>query len=374
MIRVCHISSVHQAYDTRIFLKECQSLAKAGYDVTLVAQHDKAETINGVRIIPLKRRMKGRLTRMLFFTWRVFWAGLKTRSKVYHFHDPELVPAGLALKLLGKKVVFDVHENVGRQIRSKDYLPLNGLISRLYGIIDWLSAKLFFIILAEDSYVPIYSKNTENYQTVLNMPDFDFLVPFQNADRGYDGKIQMFYVGGVTFARGIETIVNSLALLKEKGLDFHFHCVGPCEEGVMTRINALPNYAKVSDNLTFYGTLRLDKAMEMSKSCHIGLSVLMPIDNYLESYSTKIFEYMAIGLPVITSNFELYKNVIEKHETGFCIDPTSSEALARAIFKFVDNPQLISEMGTRGIDVAKRLYNWNYEEEKLIQVYKKLTK
>ena len=78
---------------------------------------------------------------------------------------------------------------------------------------------------------------------------------------------------------------------------------------------------------------------------YLKFSVLMPIDNYLESYSTKIFEYMDIGLPVITSNFELYKNVIEKHETGFCIDPTSYEALAGAMLKFADNPQLIVEMG-----------------------------
>src|SRR5690554_3414713 len=108
MTRVCHITSVHIAYDTRIFLKECRSLAKAGYEVKLVAQHPKREMVDGIEIIPVNRTSKGRLSRILFFVWRVFFVAIKTKSQVYHFHDPELVPAGILMRLMGKKVIFDI--------------------------------------------------------------------------------------------------------------------------------------------------------------------------------------------------------------------------------------------------------------------------
>lgn len=370
MTRICHFTSVHKAYDTRIFLKECRSLARAGYDVKLVAQHHTAETVDGVEIIPVNRKGKGRLSRVLFFGWKVFFVALKTKSQVYHFHDPELVPAGILMRLLGKKVIFDIHENIARQIKAKDYLPFNKLISKLYGVVDWISAKLFFIILAENSYEKIYSKWTKEYEIVLNMPDFDFLLPFQNVDRKYSHTIELYYVGGITFVRGIGTIVKALSELKSRGLNVMFHCVGPYDDSVMKEIEALPEFRNVENSIFFYGPKRLDLALEMSKKCHIGLSILLPIENYLESYSTKIFEYMAIGLPVITSNFELYRNVIEKHECGFCVDPKNPVELANKIIYLAKHPEVMTAMGRNGVKAAKSYYNWQHEEEKLLNVYR----
>lgn len=372
MTRICHITSVHKAYDTRIFLKECRSLAQAGYEVKLVAQHPQAETVDGVEIIPVNRKGKGRLSRILFFTWRMFYVAIKTKSKVYHFHDPELVPAGILMRLMGKKVIFDIHENIARQIKAKHYLPFKFVISKLYGIVDWISAKCFYIILAEYSYEKIYSNWTKNYEIVLNMPDFDFLLPFQNTQRVYNQTLELYYVGGITFVRGIETVVKAIYELKSRGHEVVFHCVGPYEDSEMEKIKAIPEFEKVKNEIHFYGPMRLDLALEMSKKCHIGLSILLPIENYLESYSTKIFEYMAIGLPVITSNFELYRKVIEKHNCGFCVDPSDPVELADKIEYFTMRNDAISEMGKNGIAAAKTYYNWKREEEKLLNVYAKL--
>lgn len=372
MIRVCHITSVHIAYDTRIFLKECRSLVQAGYEVKLVAQHPKREIVDGIEIIPVNRKGKGRLTRILFFVWRVCYAALKTKSQVYHLHDPELVPVGVFMRLMGKKVIFDIHENIARQIKAKHYLPFKSLISKLYGIVDWISAKAFFIILAEYSYEKIYSKWTKNYEIVLNMPDFDFLLPFQNTQRVYNQTLELYYVGGITFVRGIETVVKGISELKDRGYDVVFHCVGPYEDSMMEEIKAIPEFENVKNEIHFYGSKRLDLALEMSKKCHIGLSVLLPIENYLESYSTKIFEYMAIGLPVITSDFELYRNVIERHNCGFCVDPNDPVQLADKMEYFTKDNNAISEMGNNGIAAAKTHYNWKREEEKLLNVYSKV--
>jgi len=113
--------------------------------------------------------------------------------------------------------------------------------------------------------------------------------------------------------------------------------------------------------------------LRRSENCQVGLSILMPIENYLESYSTKIFEYMAIGLPVITSNFPLYQEVVERYECGFCVDPADPQELADRITELSKNNELILEFSTNGIRAAESKFNWNREEQKLLAVYQTLT-
>lgn len=108
--------------------------------------------------------------------------------------------------------------------------------------------------------------------------------------------------------------------------------------------------------------MRLDLALKFSKNCHLGLSILLPIENYLESYSTKTFEYMAIGLPIITSDFKLYKGFVEVYPCGFCVNPYSPSMLADTIVKFVDKPQEMIEQCNAGISATNPIFNWDHEE------------
>jgi glycosyltransferase involved in cell wall biosynthesis len=298
---------------------------------------------------------------------------LRTRSQVYHFHDPELIPFGILLRLFGKTVIFDIHENIAKQIRVKTYLPMRNFISRLYGWVDWISSKAFFLILAEHSYQKIYDRFTDRYEIILNMPDISLLSRYRTTDRPVKESIELYYVGGITFERGIKTIVEAMQILKRSNHVVRFHCVGPYEGEIMNKIRAIQGFDEVGDTIFFYGPQRLDLALQRSESCHIGLSILLPIENYLESYSTKIFEYMAIGLPVITSNFPLYKNVVERYRCGFCVDPRDAEQLADRILELGKKPDMLSEMGRNGIRAAQDQFNWSKEEEKLLSVYTNLT-
>ena len=135
MIKVCHISSAHPPFDVRIFHKECVSLAQAGFDVSLVITHDKHETVQGVKMIPLPPT-KGRIHRMVIKTYFAFYRALKTKSKIYHFHDPELIILGLMLKVKGKKVIYDIHENNSASILSKPYIRSKVLKELIFVFVD----------------------------------------------------------------------------------------------------------------------------------------------------------------------------------------------------------------------------------------------
>lgn len=370
MIKVCHISTLHHTYDTRIFFKECCALASNNYIVTLVIPADKDEYLNGVYIKAIKKYEKVflRLTLTVFYA---FIKAYKSKSKIYHFHDPELFFVGIIFKILGKKVIFDVHENISVQIKRKEWLPFKKVISFLYRGVDFLSSKLFFLIYAENSYEKIYQKYKPNYEIVLNLPDLSYLNSYVVNDRS-NLKNELFYVGGVSFDRGIDSIIESLAILKLKMNNFIFHCIGPIDEGVMEEINKLESFQFVKENIIFYGFLKLSDSYEISKSCKIGLSILKPIENYKQSYSTKFFEYMSVKLPVVTSNFDLYKSVIEYSKCGICVNPLDPKEIFSAIYRILNDEELAHKMGENGREAVLNKYNWKVEETKLINVYKTL--
>ena len=368
---ITHLTSVHPRYDTRVFLRECCSLAKVEeYSVSLIVADNLGDELkNDVSIYDVGK-LDGRLNRVLKTTKKVFQKAKELDSDIYHFHDPELIPIGLKLKRMGKEVIFDVHEDTSSQIKNKFYIPkpFRAMFGFMYSILNGYIAKKFRLVLAEASYEAIYKDKTQDYIILQNFPDTKFLEPYRVVERRKNG---IFYIGGVSNERGLDVTIKALKILKDRDIDFYMHYIGPIYS---QNLIADLDLEGIEDKIKFYGNMVLNEGFEISKECKVGLSVLKPVKNMQTSYSTKVFEYMAVNLPVITSNFPLYQDVVETFHTGRCIDPQDGSELADAIEYIFTHEEEAKVMGENGSRAVAEQFNWDIENRKLLALYEEILK
>jgi glycosyltransferase involved in cell wall biosynthesis len=373
-MKICILTSVHSPFNARIFHKQAKSLVKAGYEVTLIAQHDKDEAVDGIKIIALPRP-KNRFWRMLGTTWQAFNRARKQKADIYHFHDPELLPIGVLLKLFTKgKIIYDVHENVRWDIITKSWLPktLRGPFSLVYRLIEKLSFPfLDEIIIAEDSYIKNYKKR-KNIIALRNYPVLSY------AKRTAEVKAlppTLVYVGGISQARGALELIESVRLLKTKYEKVTLTLVGPIySNSLKERIAKLQKELGLQDNVRRVGKIKHQEIYNILSRCNIGMAILHPEPNYIESLPTKLFEYMAAGLPVIASNFPLWKEMVEGNNCGLTVDPLKPAEIAKAVEYLIERPPEARKMGRNGRKAVSEKYNWENEGKKLLALYAYLLK
>ncbi len=367
MKKVVHLTSVHSPFDTRIFLKQCCTLASEGYEVVLIAPHSREEIVDGVQIrpVPLPR---GRFSRVFLTTYRVARSALRENGDLYHIHDPELLPVGQWLRLQGKQVVYDMHENLPKEVLSKMWIPR--LLRPLTSVLCCTGVKYFLkglpVLFAETSYRNDYPW-VEQYRIVLNMPRIEKLPQTQLQHETPTAG----YIGGVSSERGSDVTIEALALLKESGCNVHFECVGPISDQHEQELRVQANETGLKE-IHFYGRMPAVKGWPIIARCHFGLAVLQASPNFVDSYPTKIFEYMGMGLPVITSDVPLYREVIESADCGICVDPKDPQEIANAMYWLVSHPKEAAAMGKRGQQAVQKRFSWKAESLKLFSLYKEL--
>lgn len=366
-MRIAHLTSVHPRYDTRIFLKQCRSLATSGHEVTLVvADAQPDEVKDGVRIVSVGRSV-GRADRMLRTTRRVYRQAVELDADVYHLHDPELLPIGLKLKRRGKRVIFDAHEDVPKQILGKHYLwrPLRRAVSGSVGAYEaWVCRRLDAVVTAtpyiRDKFVPINPRSVD----INNFPMLGELVT--NGTAGETRANQVCYVGGITAARGIREMVGAMDRVRNGvrlQLGGTFGTTALADE-----VRAFPGWERVDER----GWLGRTDMARLFASSLAGIVAYLPAPNHIDAQPNKMFEYMSAGLPVIASHFPLWQEIIEGNACGLCVDPEDPNAIADAIDRLVDNPAEARKMGANGKRAVETRYNWTVEEQKLIDLYQGL--
>lgn len=369
MKRVVHLSSVHSANDTRIFLKECRSLAAAGYNVTLIARADSDCEKHGVKIVSARRFPGGRFGRMPLTTLDVLRKALRCGADIYHFHDPELIPVGVALRLTGAKVVYDVHEDLPRQILSKRWVPslLRQPLAYATEGLEWLTARFFFnFVLAA---TPKIGRRFPDGKTVVvqNFPIVGELASPGPIISMEERPLNVVYVGGLTSIRGVLEMVSAMEAVETPGC--RLTLTGQfMEEDLERTARALKGWQHVD----YLGWLDRPAVAQVLGTARAGLVVLQDVPNYTDSYPVKLFECMSVGLPIIASSFSLWRSIIEGERCGLLVNPRDVTAIAKAIDWILSHPEEATAMGRRGRQAVQERYNWADQESKLLTVYSSL--
>jgi glycosyltransferase involved in cell wall biosynthesis len=368
--KICILTSVHPPFDTRIFHKQAKTLTQAGYDVVLIAQHDRNEVVDGVKIIALPRP-RNRFYRIFGLTWKAFFLALKQKADVYHFHDPELLPIGMLLKFFAHaKVIYDVHEDVSEQILTKPWIP--ALLRRLWAVMFNFVEKL--LTRWVDAVVVATKGIAEKFRrlnpiVVHNYPDLTLLPNPMPATEVKKGKV-LIYVGGISRIRGAVEMVRALEFL-EHIPDLRLDLIGRFEPPELeSKLQRLPGYRRVR----YLGWMKPKDLYPYLLKGDIGLVCLHPVSRYVIAFPVKLFEYMAAGLPMVASNFPLWKEIVEGNNCGLCVDPLNPKEVAEAIEYLLEHPDLRRKMGENGRRAVMKKYNWKKEEGKLLKLYEELLK
>lgn len=369
MTRIVHATTVHVRGDTRIAVKEVAALARRFGDVVLFVQDGRGDghTSGGVRIVDTGPPPTPRLARMSIGVWRMARAVAAARPRIAHIHDPELIPAALWWKLRGIRVVYDAHEDLPRQVLSKPYLPrlLRRPLARLTALAERVVAAACDGVVAA---TPVIAARFPRDRTALvqNFPDLDEL-SFEASRPHSERPAQILYLGGLTTIRGIEAMVRAMALVRTP--QARLRLAGDFQpRDLEARVSALEGWNRV-DHL---GWANRDEVRRLLAEARAGLVVLRPVRNYVESQPVKMFEYMAAGLPVIASDFPLWRTLIEEYRCALFVDPEDPAAIAKAVDWVLDNPDAAREMGARGRQAVEQRFNWGREAEALAALYSRI--
>ena len=365
--KIAHLTTVHSPFDVRIFHKECKTLVKAGYEVYLIAKHDKEETVDGVHIIPLPRTRK-RIYRLIVLPIRVLSKALKIKASIYHFHDPELIPIGLILKLLGRKIIYDVHEDVPEQIMSKAYIPksFRKILSLGFNLIEKNSARFFdYVITTTDFIKSKFLKYNRKVIDIKNYISKEYIK--DNIDKSSESNdFILIFAGGIYKERGILEGVKACNIIRE--VPVRFLLFGEIDSTYYSEIKKVDTLGR----LDYKGVLPYEKVLREIAKADIGFICDYPLKRHMEGLPLKLFEYMAAGIPFIASNFPLWKEIVEGNNCGICVDPLDPKEIAKAIKYLIDHPDEARKMGDNGRRAILEKYNWEKESEKLLDLYKEI--
>lgn len=368
MKSVAHLTSVHSRDDTRIFIKQCRSLADADYSVNLVVADGKDDQFKqGVNIIDVGC-LPGRLNRMSRITGRIFQVALTLDADIYHIHDPELIPTGLRLKRLNKRVIFDSHEDVPKQILSKPYLgPVRSRIfAAAYSSFERVACPRFDgIVAATPTIAEKFRSINSNVVDINNYP----LLGELDAGLPWDSKrAEICYVGTISAIRGIRELISALSRSHSGA---RLSLVGRISDTKLAdEVKSTTGWQRVNE----LGFRDRSGVREVLGRAMAGIVTFHPSKNHIDAQPNKMFEYMSAGIPVIASDFPLWRRILDGNKCGLCVDPLDPDAIAAAIDQVTEDPDRARTMGDNGRRAVIETYNWPVEEQKLLAFYEDIMK
>lgn len=333
-------------------------------DVWLLNARGVRAEVDGVHILPFDAA-RSRWRRLTISAWKGLRAARALDADLYHLHDPELLPVGLALKLSGRRVVYDCHENFVEKAKARRWIPhpLRGFYAGMY---EWLVRR---ILPRLDGLVAatagIAARLPARRSLVLrNLPDLDAVRAGISGSERQAGLV--IYTGGLTPNRGIEQVIP--ALVNHCSANWKLVIVGNTDEQVRGRLQPYLEDARID----FRGRVAYAEVLRLMGAAAVGIVCNQARFDYQNALPNKLFEYMAAGLPVVCSDFPQWRGLVETHRCGVLCDSSDPASIGKAIESVLVDPDGARLMGRRGQVAIEESLLLEPEVRRLRELYEEI--
>ncbi|HUI31073.1 MAG TPA: glycosyltransferase family 4 protein [Candidatus Acidoferrales bacterium] len=371
-IDVCMITSYHDFDDDRIFQKEAKSLVKAGKRVVLLAPADKKQFIcDGIQVFGFKRRKYlGRLVTTLQLTVKAF----ELRAGAYHFHEPELLLAGMFLRIFTRgKIVYDVHEEHATSIPVKVKSPL---IRKLVGMCIFALERMLakvphnVIVVRKDLADRFARYGCTNITEILVCAPTEL---FPRREKGVlnSGTVTIVHEGNLDIAtRGLDKYLEAARIVRDKIANVHFLTIGRVPPKDLEWMRSFMSANRMEDYFEICSWIRFEELPKILRASSIGILLLQPVSmNNIMGLPNKLFDYMAAGIPTVACNFPNIAEIVSRADCGVLVDPTDPAKIAAGVTFLIENPEEAVRLGKNARAAFERYYNWEEMEKRLLAVY-----
>jgi len=379
--KIVHIVLNEFTQDSRV-MKECESLAKSGYDVTVIAYWmeglDIRENIKGYKIIRIPIRSKHwsknsliQVVKYIEFLIKALFFIRKIRPDICHGHDPNgLIVAYCSKYIFRSKLIYDSHELWSDSI----HLISNKKLLYAFGrtIEKYLVRQADAVITVNQSIADImYLENSiRSISVISNMPlKSKNNIVLSKEEIGFpESNFNIIYVGNIEKGRGIDITINAMAMV-DSNIGLVLMGRDSAYKNIMKNLAKTKNY---EHRIKFIKVVEPHVVVDVCSLADVGIS---PIENVCRSYylslPNKIFEYIQSKIPVLASDFPEMKDIIDNYNVGFTFNVESIEDVANVINKlYYDKAsQLLFGKNCR---IASEELIWEVEEQKLYNVYNNL--
>lgn len=362
MRKVLIASTAHQNSDDMVYYRYARFFRDSGYEVVLVTMESDVEHDMGIRYIDIPY-IKNPIRRMSLLPKYINKSVLElSENDIFIFFSIDLNHIGITLSKRGIKVIKVFAEDYSRKAFSREWIPkmLRGVISKYIYMTESKTSKNCYLNVFVDS----ATASNYNYEKINScvIPNYPINVGLVYRKRTFDlsKSLKMVYVGEISEIRGINFILSMAEKIKTNiFIDLYGNLSG---EGLKDKI-------KEHKNINYCGVIPYDEILSRLNNYDIGLAIFKPCYafDYIGENTTKIFEYMQAGLPIITSDIGLLKEIVEEQtKSGIAIDYSDFDRAFKDIEVLLCEPHQMMKCSANGRESFLKERNWEAASKVLL--------
>lgn len=357
---ILHITTSHRAEDNRIYFCEAVTLHKL-YKVEVCGLSPRKNT---PRSVPMAEVPNGNILSRMIFAYKYI---KKRKPKAVHLHDPEMIFVGLMVRMfLGIKVIYDVHEDY--ELKFLTYKGLGKVGAKLWWFAEKNISRTFNGIICADSHIRQKFKSHKHTLMIGNFPPVSLAEEKTFEGQNKEDAFKVCYVGTIHELRGLKVACEAIEMVAADR-NVELHIVGDCNhEDLLSLFNN-------TDRVTYHGRIPWDQLHAQMKNFDLGLALFQPVPAftyYPGENVVKLFEYAALGIPYLISDFPKLKDFVSSNGGGIALNPMDVKNIAKTIELLQDDTSQYTRLSKEGTDMVKNKFNWEAQKSGLIGFYQQI--